>query len=280
MINIKHMILVCLLGLYTNCSKDMQHDEIAIGLDMVYYKSDGARLQLYINRDGRARIIKRPFNSDSLIIERAIVADTTIKWLFNINTNASIEKVNREYDRILTVCERTINSVSFAKNKKILLSVDSYSYILPNILDRIMVPLRDETDKVFQKVGLEENSSFFCKMGGHAGFRRKNETYDKMFRCNLAESCLLSSYLCTGKVTDTVLYDGYEFGEESPQIPAPKGSIFPKIPIVRNAITDGRYYTFEFLDSTITTIDIGVNFLTYTMQERFEAWQKEMETSQ
>ncbi len=44
------------------------------------------------------------------------------------------------------------------------------------------------------------------------------------------------------------------------------------MPNVEKVITDGRYYCFEAASGDFLTLDIGVNFLTYTLQEKYEAW--------
>jgi len=157
------------------------------------------------------------------------------------------------YDDRIT--DQQTTSVTFVKNGEIYKTVHDYARVAPLVFRWAYVPL----ENLYQQVPLHRilppsYMLYFDKM--------MNVTFingDKALRLEQSETFLLMEYLQHGKICNKRFAPRYEMHG------------FFTINKFPEAVTDGRYYTFEKKGKP-TTVDIGFNF--YDINAKNWQWQK------
>ena len=181
------------------------------------------------------------------------ISEETFSDIENEFRKAKVINLKRSYTAIGTDGEQI--STTFCKDGKIINSVMDYSWSGPDELVWAYPLLK----YLYQDVHLNKLDSSALPVYAtlhYSYFQLANE----FCFISKSEMFLLQNFLRLGTVTEKRIDKGYTLNFRE-YIQYGLTGRLPKKEIVKNIVTDGRYYTFIITDQKPITIDIGFNYL-------------------
>lgn len=187
------------------------------------------------------------------------VVEDVMELSNSIDTN-KLRKASRN------IADAPISSLCFFKDNKLKVSINSDRHQFPAAWAAMLDKLLAIHDSLLLtkpcKSAINANGLAYMQL-----LRLTNKTGSKTLPLEEVFMQLLGQLLSDGNVVSTTFEPKYRLVSQGDM------KINNRYQAVKDISTDGRYYCFEAADGTSVTIDIGINFLTTTLQDYQNRWQ-------
>lgn len=247
----KKITLICLLALLVSCKNEPQFDTIAY-----YNESEMTFPKILLVVDTSKNVTMTQFYDTTYTI-KATLCDSVFNVIFGLDLN----KITS--GKPIDVTDGGSYMISFVKGKKIVKTINSNS-INPYSIIKLFYELTKANDtSIFTNPKDITNENNILRSKSFVEFI--NSKNNNVIIVPYSEMYLLLNYLYNGTIKDTTINNPeYTLNGRFSKIEHNN-----RLQEIKQIGTDGRYYVFEFEDGTFKTIDIGVNFLSHTLQNNF-----------
>ncbi|MBK9461943.1 MAG: hypothetical protein IPN94_21565 [Sphingobacteriales bacterium] len=216
-------------------------------------------------RGGKDVVVTIVANKEVYFYQRGVGCSTpnptVVEEIMELSNSIDTNKLGKA----ARIDDAPISNLHFFKDNKLQVSINSDKHQFPAawaaMLDKLLA-IHDSlllTDPC--KSAISTNGLGYMQL-----LKLTNKTGSKTLPIEEVFMQLLGQLLNDGKVVTTTFEPKYHLVSQGDM------KINNQYQAVKDISTDGRYYCFEAADGTSVTIDIGINFLTTTLQDYQNRW--------